>query len=99
MLRLGYIYFVVMSMFDLLVSYCILSPELEANPIMRWLWELYGYKAIVTYKLITTFVGLGVMIYAQDKFPKLVTIGLTIVNVSLTLVGIALIYTWIVLKG
>jgi hypothetical protein len=93
-----YILFVLLNIFDLVASYIILDPSLEANPVMRWLWITYGFIGVTGLKTVTTFVSLGYLMYAEDKCPKLVLTGLIIGNSALFIVCSMLVYTWLVIE-
>lgn len=41
---------IILNLFDLIVSYTILSPDSEANPLMQFLWDK-GFTFVVLFKL------------------------------------------------
>lgn len=95
--KIGYVLFVLLSLFDLVVSYLILNPELEANPFMKMLWLSYGYGAIITYKCLTTTIGLIAFRVGELKCPRLVMVALIIVNGFLLVTCGMLTYVWFIL--
>jgi len=93
-----YIIFVLLNSFDLAVSYIILDPSLELNPVMQWLWLTYGYTGVTILKVVTTFSGLGFLMYAENKCPRLVLTALIISNSALFIVCSMLVYIWLIIE-
>ena len=94
-----YILFVLLNTFDLVVSYIILDPSLEANPFMKTLWLACGYTGVIAFKALATFLGLGVMMFAESRSPRLVLTALIITNSALAIICLMLTYTWLIIEG
>lgn len=56
-----YILYCVLSTLDVIGSYFLLSPDCEGNPIMKLIWENYGYTTVILVK--TAIVMLVLFIY------------------------------------
>ena len=94
-----YILFVLLNSFDLVVSYLILVPDTEANPIMRAIWFGCGYGGVIFFKALATFGWLVVLMFAEKHSPKFVLAALIFINSVLFIICFMLVYTWFIIEG
>lgn len=70
----------VLNLIDLILSYLILSPQSEANPLMKYLWER-GFIFVVLFKLGMT--GLAFSCLYLIRHTNRFRIALVIINLIL----------------
>jgi len=56
---------ILLSLSDLALSYLVLTPSDEANPLLSASWETFGYIHVVSVKLVTTTLAIYVMTLAK----------------------------------
>lgn len=56
---------------DCYLAFHMLSPELEWNPIARFLWDNYGFGGLLLFKFTALAIGLTAMGFINNLAPQL----------------------------
>ena len=69
---------IALNLADLVLSYFILDPQTEANPIMRRLW-VNGYVYVIIFKVLTVLFVLGCLSLMNKKRVRLTLIIINLI--------------------
>lgn len=66
---------------DIYLASQMLTPEIEFNPIARWVWASAGFWGLVAFKITALCIGFTAMAVVNHKNPRLAKYTMTILMV------------------
>lgn len=65
-----WIIYILLNIYDLVMSYYFLDHSVEANPIAKYLWATFGYDSVIYLKCLSIIFVSSIYLYLRIKDKK-----------------------------